>query len=226
MNDEGIGIAGWLLADLTLVLALIFLGSAAGRAAEPEASMPTPTPTVTASPTPTPTPEALPDPGLPQADFGFDQLVLSGIGGDHSTDALAPAIAGAGVRPGLSKSDEDKKDPETEGTAEEWLRQKQDECWRIALVETFSRPLDADGDGRVQAGLDLSRAVNEALFAWLGASEDGPPPNAGIFYGGATAVQEEKTAAYYDSFKDRGAYEREARINLFFVKDQACDPSP
>ena len=235
MNDEGIGIAGWLLADLTLVLALIFLALVPGRAAEPETPMPTPTPTVTASPTPTPTPEALPDPGLPQADFGFDQLVLSGIGSDHTADALAPAIAGAGVRPGLSKSDEDAKSPGTEGTAgewlwegtaREWLRQKQEECWRIALVETFSRPLDAESDGRVQASLDLSKKVNEALFAWLGESEDGPPPNGGIFYGGADAVQEEKTAAYFSSFGDRTADRREARINLFFVKDQACDPSP
>lgn len=225
MNDEGIGIAGWLLADLTLVLALIFLALVPGRAAEPEAPMPTPTPTVTASPTPTPTPEALPDPGLPQADFGFDQLVLSGIGGDHSTDALAPAIAGAGVRPGLSKSDEDEENPDTEGTGEAWLRQKQEQCWRIALVETFSRPLDT-GTSRFLAGVELSKAVNEALFAWLGESEDGPPPNGGIFYGGAGAVQEEKTAAYYDSFGNLGADRREARINLFFVKDQACDPSP
>ena len=42
MNDEGIGIAGWLLADLTLVLALIFLAVVPGRAATPPAAAPPP----------------------------------------------------------------------------------------------------------------------------------------------------------------------------------------
>lgn len=295
MNDEGIGIAGWLLADLTLVLALIFLALVPGRPAAQEPSVEPPvitdigcSPPAEAMPAmpvvtcesevegaglsykwevsergapqgaldaatltaafggagwvrlvasneggetdktypvipPTPTPE----PGLPQADFSFDQLVLSGIGVDHSTDALKQAIADAEVRPGLSKSAESEPDPETEdGVAgEEWLRQKQERCLRIALVETFSRPLDTSTI-RFQAGVELSEAVNEALFAYLGRGIGHRMPNRNIFYGGADAVREEKTAAYYDSFGNLGASEREVRINLFFVKDQACDPSP
>ena len=298
MNDEGIGIAGWLLADLTLVLALIFLALVPGRPAAQEPSVEPPVitdigcshtaeampamPVVTCEPIveggepltlawevsergalesapdaemltaefagagwvrltvsnesgetdktypvipPTPTPEPTPEPGLPQADFSFDQLVLSGIGVDHSTDALKQAIADAEVRPGLSKSAESEPDPETEdGVAgEEWLRQKQERCLRIALVETFSR--SGGGDNRFGAGVNLSEAVNEALFAYLGESEDGPLPNGGIFYGGADTVRTRKTAAYYDSFDDRYG-DPESRINLFFVKDQACDPSP
>lgn len=298
MNDEGIGIAGWLLADLTLVLALIFLALVPGRPAAqatPEPRVEPPViadigcrppveampamPVVTCEPTvegegtltyewevggggeresardaatlkaafagagwvrllvsneggetderypvipPTPTP----DPGKPQADFNFDQLVLSSIGSDHSTDALASVIAEAGVRADLSKSDEDKKKPDTAGTGEEWLLDKQQKCWRIALVETFSRPLDTGSDNRIQMGLELSKAVNDALFEYLSRSENGPLPNRGIFYGGLEEVQSKKSAFYYSSFNNREAGERESRINLFFVLDPACDPSP
>ena len=303
MNDEGIGIAGWLLADLTLVLALIFLALVPGRPAAQEPSVEPPViadigcrhpaeamPVVTCEPQvegegplafawevsaggapqgardaatltaafggagwvrlvvsneggetyemydvipPTPTPEPTPEPGLPQADFSFDQLVLSGIGDDHSTDALELAIADAEVRPGLSKSAESERDPETEdGVAgEEWLRQKQERCLRIALVETFSR--SGGGDNRFGAGVGLSEAVNEALFSWLGKNENSALPNRGIFYDpqpwdatiGLDDVRDKKTAAYYDSFDDRYG-DPQSRINLFFVKDQACDSSP
>ena len=302
MNDEGIGIAGWLLADLTLVLALIFLALVPGRAASPPSVVEPPVitdigcrhtaeamPVVTCQSRvegeglsyrwevsergapegaldaatlraafagagwvrlvasneggetdetypvipPTPTPEPTPEPGLPQADFSFDQLVLSGIGGDHSTDALELAIADAEVRPGLSKSAESERDPETEdGVAgEEWLRQKQERCLRIALVETFSR--SGGGDNRFGAGVGLSEAVNEALFSYLGKNENSALPNRSIFYDpqpwdatiGLSDVRDKKTAAYYDSFDDRHG-DPESRINLFFVKDQTCDPSP
>ena len=302
MNDEGIGIAGWLLADLTLVLALIFLALVPGRPAAQEPSVEPPViadigcdhtavamPVVTCKPDikgevlayewevsaggtpegaldaptltaafagagwvrlvasneggaddetypvipPTPTPEPTPEPGLPQADFSFDQLVLSGIGDNHSTDALEMAIADAEVRPGLSKSAESERDPETEdgATGEEWLRRKQERCLRIALVETFSR--SGGGDNRFGAGVGLSEAVNEALFSWLGKNENSALPNRGIFYDprpwdaaiGLNDVRDKKTAAYYDSFDDRYG-DPQSRINLFFVKDQACDPSP
>lgn len=46
MNDEGVGIAGWLLADLALVLAIVFLAfTPAALSSDPEPLDPTPTPT-------------------------------------------------------------------------------------------------------------------------------------------------------------------------------------
>ena len=224
MNDEGIGIAGWLLADLTLVLALIFLALVPGRAAEPET--PTPTPTATASPTPTPTPtptpEAAPSEQTYQATFNFDQLVLSGIGSDHTADALAEKIANARVREGLRKEQEDTKDDDIDDwsrdlTADELLRQRQDEGWRIALIETFSGPITG------VSSVALSRSVNEAFFAYL--RERRTPPNRCIFLGGPDAVERTWTAAYLDlTHLDA----RSSRINLYFVwePDAACDPSP
>ena len=230
MNDEGIGIAGWLLADLTLVLALIFLALVPGRAAEPETPMPTPTPTATASPTPTPTPtpEAAPSEQTYQATFNFDQLVLSGIGSDHTADALAEKIANARVREGLRKEQEDTKDDDIDDwswdltaddylMAEELLRRRQAGGWRIALIETFSRSHPVGNE------VTQSRSVNEAFFTYL--RERRTPPNGCIFLGGPDTVENDWTAAYLDRTHLDAA---SSRINLYFVwePDAACDPSP
>ena len=53
MNDEGVGIAGWLLADLALVLAIVFLAftpAAVSNESELAEAMPTPTPEPTVAP--------------------------------------------------------------------------------------------------------------------------------------------------------------------------------
>lgn len=285
MNDEGIGIAGWLLADLTLVLALIFLALVPGRATAPP---PAPViadigcshtaeamPVVTCEPTvegerpltfewevehgepkgaldeptltaafdsagwvkllvrneggaanetypvipPAPTPEPTPETGLLQADFRFDQLVLSGIGSGPVSD---DEIANARVREGLRKEQEDTKDDKIDDwswdlTAEELLRRRQDGGWRIALIETFSRSHPVGNE------VAQSRSVNEAFFTYL--RERGTPPNGCIFLGGPDTVENDWTAAYLD----RTHLDAESsRINLYFVwePDAACDPSP
>lgn len=221
MNDEGIGIAGWLLADLTLVLALIFLALVPGRPAAqatPEQAAPTPTPTATASPTPTPTPtpEAAPSEQTYQATFNFDQLVLSDIGG---TEIEPDAITDAQVREQLRKEQEDTEDGDIDDwsnlTAKRLLLRRQTEGWRIALIETFSRSAVASvGD------VELSRIVNKAFFAYL--RERRMPPDRCIFLGGPDAVEENWTAAYLDRTHLAAG---SSRINLYFVwePDAACD---
>ena len=52
MNDEGVGIAGWLLADLALVLAIVFLAFTPAALSDDSDIV-----EATATPTPTPTPE-------------------------------------------------------------------------------------------------------------------------------------------------------------------------
>ena len=221
MNDEGIGIAGWLLADLTLVLALIFLALVPGRGpeTEPEPAAPTPTPTATASPTPTPTPDAAPAEQTYQATFNFDQIVLSDIGGAR----IEPdAIADARVREQLRKEQEDTEDGVIEDwsnlTAQRLLHRRQTEGWRIALIETFSHSAVAS-----VGNVELSRIVNKAFFAYL--RERRTPPDRCIFLGTPDAVEDNWTAAYLDlTHLDAGS----SRINLYFVwePDAACDPSP
>ena len=221
MNDEGIGIAGWLLADLTLVLALIFLALVPGRPAESETPIPTPTPTptptATASPTPTPTPDAAPSEQTYQATFNFDQLVLSDIGG---AEIEPDAIASARVRERLRKEQEDTKD----GDIDDWsnltgvglLRRRQAEGWRIALVETFSHSAVAS-----VGNVALSRIVNETFFAYL--RERRTPPDRCIFLGSPDVVEDNWTAAYLDlTHLDAGS----SRINLYFVWDPDAECPP
>ena len=287
MNDEGIGIAGWLLADLTLVLALIFLALVPGRAAapppviadigcshtagatpvvtcepdvegegplafewevergEPEGALDEPTLTAAfdgagwvkllvrneggaANETypvipPTPTPEPTPETGLLQADFRFDQLVLSGIGSGPVSD---DEIAGARVREKLRKEQEDTpraRIPDEEWTAlmgEELLQKRQNEGYRIALIETFSHSKsDAHPDG--DAHIQLSKDVNEAFFEYLRGRSN--PPDRCIFLN--DDVSDDWTANYRDR---TSLAPGSSRINLYFVlePDAACDPSP
>ena len=294
MNDEGIGIAGWLLADLTLVLALIFLALVPGREAATEAPPPPAEPPAIAdigcrqdggaapvvtceprvegerllryewevergvarggldaetlkaefagagsitlvvaneggksqprtypvlpAPTPAPTPEPTPSELLYRAEFRFDQLVLSDIAGDR---VAAGVIADARVRERLRKEQEDTRSAEipeggwSELTAEELLRQRQTDGYRIALIETFSHSVVAD------AHIALSRSVNEAFFAYL--QERGRPPDRCIFLNGPAAVRDDWTAAYLDRTDlDAGS----SRINLYFVwaPDAGCEP--
>ena len=288
MNDEGIGIAGWLLADLTLVLALIFLALVPGRPAAqatPEPSVEPPViaaigcshdpdeamPVVTCKPDvegeetlewevsergaadalnaltlraefagagwvrlfasneggttdktypvipPTPTPEPTPESGLLQADFRFDQLVLSGIG---SGPVSGDEIAGARVREKLRKEQEDTKDVDIDDfavlTAEELLQKRQNEGYRIALIETFSHSTGGDG-----THIQLSKDVNEAFFEYLRGRSN--PPDRCIF------LNDDVSDDWAANYRDRTSLARgSSRINLYFVlePDAACDPSP
>ena len=308
MNDEGIGIAGWLLADLTLVLALIFLALVPGRPAAQEPSVEPPVitdigcrpadpdaamPVVTCKPIvegevrayewkvsergtlesapdaetltaefdgagwvrlavsneggetyelydvipPTPTPEPTPESGLLQADFRFDQLVLSGIG---SGPVSGDEIAGARVREKLRKEQEDTKDIDIDDfavraarsdqeqeyltaeellqrlTAKELLQRRQNEGYRIALIETFSHSTGGDG-----THIQLSKDVNEAFFEYLRGRNS--PPDRCIFLN--DDVSDDWTANYRDRTNlARGS----SRINLYFVlePEAACDSSP
>ena len=297
MNDEGIGIAGWLLADLTLVLALIFLALVPGRPAAQEPVVKPPViaaigcdhtaeamPVVTCKPDikgevlayewevsaggtpegaldaptltaafagagwvrlvasneggetdemydvipPTPTPEPTPESGLLQADFRFDQLVLSGIG---SGPVSGDEIAGARVREKLRKEQEDTKDVDIDDfavraarsdqeqeylTVKELLQKRQNEGYRIALIETFSHSTGGDG-----THIQLSKDANEAFFEYLRGRNS--PPDRCIFLN--DDVSDDWTANYRDRTNlARGS----SRINLYFVlePDAACDPSP
>ena len=153
---------------------------------------------------------------LPEADFSFDQLVLDAR--DRSPEGLASAIASARIREGLSKDDEDAVawDAADAGSAAAWLDGKRRACLRIALVETFSRP-GGGPDRAAGRGVDLSRAVNEAFFAWPGV--------AGSFHASAESVRKDGAAAYYDLFGD-AAGAPQSRINLFFLRERGCVPAP
>ena len=275
MNDEGVGVAGWLLADMTLVLALLFLSlvpsGASGAASVPvigalgcseDGAVLRCAPEVAgagplefewklsasgrsgdltaadgaleaffdgsgwarlvvsgANGTSSPSTYGFDAPSvsgsLPEADFSFDQLVLDA--GDRSAAGLAAALGAADIRERVPKGNEDAASYEAAaaGTAAEWLAGKRRDCLRIALVETFSRA--GGGANRVQAGVDLSREVNAAFFAW--------PAVRDAFHGSADDVREARAAAYYSSFGG-GAGGPESRINLFFVRDRGCVPAP
>lgn len=169
-------------------------------------------------PAATPTPEPAPSELLYRAEFRFDQLVLSGIAGDRIASG---AIPGARVRERLRKEQEDTRSAEiaergwSELTAEELLRQRQADGYRIALIETFSHSAAAD------AHIALSRSVNEAFFAHLRERER--PPDRCIFLNGPAAVRDDWTAAYLDRTElDVGS----SRINLYFVWAPEADCPP
>ena len=176
------------------------------------------------APTPAPTPEPTPSELLYRAEFRFDQLVLSGIEGDR---VAADDIADARVRERLRKEHEDtrsseigEKTPEDGGwskqKAENLLRQRQDEGYRIALIETFSHSEVTD------AHIALSRNVNKAFFAYLQEEREHPPDRC-IFLNGPDDVREKWTAAYLDRI---ALDARSSRINLYFVwaPDAGCEP--
>lgn len=238
MDDEGLGIAGWLFADLVLVLALVFVAVSwaddEADAIEPVAATtptptptpsPTPTPTPTPAPTatatpmptpePTPTPTPTPEPSCRyESDFRFDQIVLRGVTRASVTGSVI--FETGNVREDLSKSEEfDDLRPHDWDSANPpnrvlpFLWERQTSGFRIALVETFSH--DRDG-----AHIELSEKVNKALFEGL----EERFATAGIL--AAADVPETSTGDYLAT----RTFERgEVRINLFFVKppDEDCE---
>lgn len=226
MDDEGIGIAGWLFADLMLVLALVFVAVGRGddeaeavaptptpvaTATATPAPTPAPTPTPTLAPTPTPTPTATPTPTpscLYESDFRFDQIVLRDVTrGDVTEDQILNGY----VREDLEKSEEGSAwtPPDQPRRAHSLLVERQSDGFRIALVETYSR----DRSGVPGADVALSREVNEALFTAL---EDRYFTD-----NDRESVRDNRTGAYLW----RAFAPGESRINLFFVKppDEDCE---
>lgn len=225
MDDEGIGIAGWLFADLMLVLALVFVAVGRGDD-EAEAVAPTPTPVATATatptPAPTPTPTATPTPTptlaptatatpscLYESDFRFDQIVLRDVTRGNVT---GEQILNGYVRENLEKSQEGSTTwtpSESSSRALSFLRERQREGFRIALVETYSR----DRSGVRGADVALSEEVNDALFDTL---EDRYFTD-----DDRESVRDNRTGAYLW----RAFAPGEVRINLFFVKppDEDCE---
>ncbi len=220
MDDEGLGIAGWLFADLVLVLALVFIAvnwlddeediiEPAAAATETPTPTPTPTPTTTPSPTPTPTPPPTPTATPTQtkacdsaSDFSFDQIVLKGMTrGSVDGDLI---INTGRVRTSVNKSKEfvvlDEGNLEDVHTAT-FLKLRYARGFRIALVETYSN----SGDG---AHIALFDALEDVILGGDGI----------LAY---PTVPDDRTGAYLalNTF-DVG----EVRINLFFVKppDEDC----
>ena len=87
MNDEGIGIAGWLLADLMLVLALLFLAFTPARDASATIDVPATTPTTGAATAVTAEPLAAPL----ILDIGCE---VDRPAGDHADVTCTPQVAG------------------------------------------------------------------------------------------------------------------------------------
>ena len=224
MDDEGIGIAGWLFADLMLVLALVFVAVGRGDD-EAEAVAPTPvatatatpTPSPTLAPTPTPTPTATPTPTptptpscLYESNFRFDQIVLRDV---TRGNVKGPLILSGYVREDLEKTEEGIvwTPSESSSRALPFLRERQRDGFRIALVETFSRE-------RQGAHVALSREVNSVLFATLASAFPSSIP----IFTDPESVQRDRTGAYLwvTNFEPG-----EVRINLFFVKppDEDCE---
>ncbi len=227
MDDEGLGIAGWLFADLVLVLAFVFIALSGGDDEDAVAALaPTPTPTPTATPTPTPTPTATPTPSPTptptptpvaacnyRSDLRFDQIVLRDITlGNVTSDHILNGY----VLENREKSQEgDKLDIEpgdrVENEALRFLQQRQRDGFRIALVETYSH--NRQGSGHVA----LSEKVIDVLFDTLKEHFSSRVPILAD-----EDVRQSRTGAYlWTTTFEPG----EVRINLFFVTppDEDCE---
>ena len=136
---------------------------------------------------------------LYEIDFLFDQIVLSGVTRGSVTGSL---ILRGSVREGLEKSEEGIAWTPSDSSRRTlpFLRERQREGFRIALVETYSR--DRQG-----AHVALSQEVNAALFATLADHYFTDDDREG--------VRDNRTGAYLWTYPFEPG---EVRINLFFVK--------
>ena len=94
MNDEGIGIAGWLMADLVLVLALVFLALTPGRAAD-ATSPPEATPIANATPVAAPVVRDIGCRSGESPDGWFDVSCTPDIGGGGASSYTWEAEGGS-----------------------------------------------------------------------------------------------------------------------------------
>ena len=240
MDDEGLGIAGWLFADLVLVLALVFVAVSWGddeadavapvatptpipTPTPPPTPAPTPTPTLTPAPTPAPTPSptptAAPTPTPApscryESDFRFDQIVLRGVTRDTVTGAL---IFGRGnVLENREKSQEGIDLRPFDWSPADPPNSVLPFLWRRQGDGFRIALVETYSHARVGSHVDLSQKVNEALFEELASHFSEFPILTG------PNVPESRTGAYqWISTFSPG----EVRINLFFVKppDEDCE---
>ena len=248
MDDEGIGIAGWLFADLMLVLALVFVAVGRGddeaeavaptptpvaTATATPAPTPAPTPTPTLAPTPTPTPTATPTPTpapvnecVSRTDLEFDQIIVNSPNNEPSWENI---IAGK-IRTGVTVAEMDKAfDPDKEIDSRsviDYLRYRQAEGFQIAVVQTFSYT----GISRdVRGSTSLSRRINEIFFCSFA-----PQPVMceehkaetyefhDFFVDGVDEAWTERSDGYYSQ---NHLTANESRIGILFVKppDEDCE---
>lgn len=208
MEDEGVGISGWLLADLVLVLAVVFLAMVPGGPPALDSET-TPTPTATRAPTPAPT--ATPTPICrPEADFSFDQIVVSNVSSGSSVTATD--IFAGQVRRQLTKDQETAEITDTLAgeTVQEYLSNRQGAGFRIALVEAWGRGETVDN------GVRLAERLVDALVAGL--LDRDKSPNAEIFLRDPDR-RTEWSASY--GFTAQHA-KNTGRINLYFVRAVGC----
>lgn len=150
-----------------------------------------------------------------ETDFRFSQLVLLNVrDGQVSWDD----IARSSVREDLIKSQED----EPLGTGTEWsplngisfLRERQLDGFRIALIETFSNSSTGNHT-------KLSAEMNEVFHRALG--ERIQPPDSSIFVSDYETALDNWFAAYRDESPAFGG-PGTVRVNIYFVKppDENC----
>ena len=243
MDDEGIGIAGWLFADLMLVLALVFVAVGRGDD-EAEAVAPTPTPVATATVTPTVTPAPTPTPTLAptptstppptpapvnecvsRTDLEFDQIIVNSPNNEPAWENI---IAGR-VRTGVTVAEMDKAfdDGEIDGRSViDYLRYRQAEGFQIAVVQTFSYT----GISRdVSGSTSLSRRINEIFFCSFAPQPAVCEGHAvetyefhDFFVDGGEEAWTERSDGYYSQ---NHLTANESRIGILFVKppDEDCE---
>ena len=156
-------------------------------------------------PTPTPTPESA---NLELESFRFDQIVFCGaVLGQVDWGQ----IAAGRVREDVSKEEEVGGTwcASGDGGARAFLEAKQQEGFRIAMVETFSNLNDS-------TSTKLSKEVNKELPAGLReAAADWLPPGSDD---GDLFVDCSPDERWFASYFDRGLDPGEVRINIFFVR--------
>ena len=207
MNDEGVGMSGWLFADLALVLSVIFLAIVPG--VDPARSNSTPTPTPTPSPTPVVDQRAC----LPQSNFQFDQIVVRDV---RIGEVTWEKIANGQVREKLTKAEESgfltAESLFSSSTAAAYLAKQEADGFSIALTETFGWVTPGDDT----TGTVLAHEVNRVFRAGIDGQRS-PGLSSNVFLYPLKEL-DRWSSAYLAKNIDADT----ARINLFFVRQ----PSP
>ena len=198
MNDEGVGMSGWLFADLVLVLAVLFLAIVPG--VDPGLLKLTPTPTPKAS---GPSgPEC-----LPQSNFRFDQIVVRDV---RIGQVTWEKIANGQVRENLTKAEESGlltvQTRFSTSNAAAYLAKQEADGFRIALTETF---------GWVSPGnrtTVLAQEVNAAFRVGI-EQRRSPGLSSSVFLYPPTEFKN-----WSIDYLDGTINPDTARINLFFVR--------